>query len=769
MLRSRDRRGLAAVAAAVAVSVFAVGGAPRWALCAVAGLSVVALATAASSRRSLASVSPLLVLLGVSLGLTMVQLVPFPAFVLEALNPAGYELVAGGAELLGDSPTFLPLSLDPPNTLFEALELATLLALAYVCLRIATSERGRAGLLAIVAIAAAGAALVALGGKLVGAESLYGIYRPALVPQFLGPLVNPNHLACLLAMGALVSAGLVLRTRQSVAQRAAWGAAGLLSLVVCLLTESRGAAVGLALGAAVFIAALLVQRRPREATQKRVHMLRATIPIAVVMICGLSLVVFFSAGGVGDQLAATKAAEIDAPLGKVVAWRSAARLVEESPWVGVGRGAFEPAFTRLHPASAAFTYSHLENEYLQAVVDWGLPGALLIALALAWLMIVAAQRLREGPLAAGALGALAVVAAQSAVDFGLALPGVALPVLAIASTLTYPALRDQVPARHARLVALRLAGGAAVALLAVVVATPVGRTLRDDQQLLLATGRADLTTARALMARHPLDYLAVGRAADALAARRDPAALQYLNRALVLHPTHPDLHRLAARLLYRAGHRSQALLEYATAIAPAPNPVELIAEVIRAFPDPDDAVRALPPDHANPRRVIKILEAGGHEAVAQRYVVRVLERGQPSVGTLEFLAMYSFRGSDRLGAELAARRWLDATASIEAAVILARILIARSAHAEAEQALLGALAARPGAAGQDPARMLLAEISMATRDWPRARERLHELRASPSINRTLRRKIHVHLTTVEQALGNNEQAELERERERALR
>src|SRR6185369_6190725 len=112
------------------------------------------------------------------------------------------------------------------------------------------------------------------------------------------------------------------------------------------------------------------------------------------------------------------------------------------PWVGVGRGAFEAAFTRVHPASGLASYSHLENEYLQAVVDWGVIGALALGLLAIWVAVAAVKRWRDGPLAAGALGALTVVAIQSNVDFGVEFLGLAAPMTAVAAALTYVPLRE---------------------------------------------------------------------------------------------------------------------------------------------------------------------------------------------------------------------------------------------------------------------------------------------------------------------------------------
>src|SRR5690606_33741716 len=98
---------------------------------------------------------------------------------------------------------------------------------------------------------------------------------------------------------------------------------------------------------------------------------------------------------------------------------STTSLVEESPWAGIGRGAFEPVFTRVHPGAAFHSFSHVENEYLQAVVEWGIPGSVFLFLSALWFGITAARRWHQGPLAAGALGAITAVALQSTVDFGV--------------------------------------------------------------------------------------------------------------------------------------------------------------------------------------------------------------------------------------------------------------------------------------------------------------------------------------------------------------
>ncbi len=150
-MRQRDRNTWIVTIAALVVAVFAIGGAHRWSVVALGLLSAGALSLQITSQRQLGRPSPLLVLLAAAVALTALQLVPLPALVMEILHPAAYDLIADGSRLAGSGePVLLPLSLDPPGTLFELVKLCSYLALGYVAVRMAVSERGRIRILTAV-------------------------------------------------------------------------------------------------------------------------------------------------------------------------------------------------------------------------------------------------------------------------------------------------------------------------------------------------------------------------------------------------------------------------------------------------------------------------------------------------------------------------------------------------------------------------------------------------------------------------------------------
>jgi len=675
-MRFRDWVTALAALAAVAVSIFAMGGVLRWTQALVAVLVAIAFAFTIISRRGLARISPLVALLGLAAVLTAIQVLPLPDAIVSALTPTTAALREDGTALVRvDAQS--TLTADAPATLSALVFFLTLLGLALVALRISASERGRYRVIASITLLCGATAAVVAIHKVFRMSALYGLYEPYYAqPYILGPLLNSNSLACLMAVGAMLAIGLAAHRRQPGWLRAMWLAIVAGCGAITVATVSRGATIALAAGALVTVGVLLGQRFVGHDSTKRRRIRFATnaLPIGVVAACVVLLVIWVNAGNVGRQLSHLSMDEISQSRSKFAAWRSSVTLVEETPWIGVGRGAFEPVFTRVHPASGLATYSYLENEYIQAIVDWGVPGALAIGIAMIWLAFVAIRRWRDGPLVAGALGALAVVAIQSNVDFGLEFLGLAAPITAIAATVAYVPLRETTRLRNVRAaraaLVLALVGGAWLLL--------SDRTMTTDEDRRALRAHPSLARAREAIERHPFDYYNYAIAAEVLEQRREAWAIRVLNHALVLHPTHPDLHRMAARMLYREGRVAQSAIEYSAALRSAENPRRLLAEILARFPR-EQAAAAIPVDYAVPELMLRTIVELGRADVATLWLERVLKLQPRNSLACERLVTLAQQGADAAAA-IAGERCANLLHDYQTRLVLAEMLAKKQNH-----------------------------------------------------------------------------------------
>jgi len=664
--------------AAIAASVLLIGGVLRWTQAIVALLVAVAISATALSRRAFARKPPLVAFLIAAAALTALQLVPLPAGLASALVPTTEALRSDGAELAGVSP-WRGASADASASLGQLIYFLTLLGVAVLALRMATSERGRYRIIAAVTTLCGLVALIAGVHRLFGLTALYGIYEPTYAqPQLVAPLLNGNSLACLMGVGAMLGIGLAAHRKQPSWLRAVWLVHVIGCSLVVVVTVSRGGTLALAGGALVTIAVLIVQRiSGSDRTRKRrARYLGNALPIGVIAGCLTILVIYSSAGKVEAQLSQLSFDELHYSRSKFAAWRSAMTLIEEQPWLGVGRGSFEAAFTHVHEASGLATYSHLENEYLQAVVDWGIPGAVLLAAIALWLAVIAVRRWRDGALAAGALGALAVVAAQSNVDFGLEFLGLSAPVVAIAATLTFVPLRES--ERTGLLRAVRGVHALALVAGAILLFSSLTTTLDEDRREL--SSRPTIAHARAVIQRHPLDYYSYAVAAELAAKAGDPRAIRLLNHAMALHPTHPQLHRMAARMLLAEGRQSQAAIEYAATLRTTPDPRPVLDEIATKFPV-DLAASALPIDYPEPQVLVTELLAKQRGHIARLWLTRVLDLN-PRKGRACDLMVKLAESGDLTAAEIVARRCADRLADYQARIGLARQLASKLAYPE---------------------------------------------------------------------------------------
>ncbi len=724
-MRRRDTISLAAGALALLTAVLVVGGVLRWAQAIVAGLLAIALIPQLFARRTFDRIPPIILLPLAAAVLTAIQLIPLPAGVLGVLDHAGNQLRVDGASLAQTHP-WMSISLDPAGSLRALAFFTILTGVALLGLRFSASERGRFGLLGGVAVTCGIAAAVTGVHTLLSADELYGLYAPlhSHVSPIFGPLLNQNHLGGLMAIGAILSVGLSFYERQPTQLRVAWIVNALGCVIVCAASLSRGAVIGMGLGLAVTTGLLLARRM--EASRR--HGWRRDLPIAIVVGLGVALALHASAGDVTGQIEDTSLTELSKPMSKYAAWKSSIELVEETPWVGIGRNAVESCLTRVNPGSAYFTYSHLENEYLSAIVEWGIPGALLLAVILGWCVATAIRRWREGALAAAGLGALAMIMFQSFVDFGVELLGVAVPATIVACTLQRVRLRPSGNPTRQRLGRLALIVGLAAS--AAVLLMPVTTGVSEDHDELLASMPATMAQIRTSIERHPLDYLGFGLGADTTSRDGDVHAVEYLNQSLALHPTHPGLHRLAARMLVGLKEYKQAAVEYSLAMDAEIAPRRLIDEVVLLLPTAEDAAAAIPTDYPNLDVMLHTLDDVKRHDITQLWLERVAARPQHDLHVIDMLFDLAMVREDFDAAKAAAELRMSVAHTTTSRTMLAKVRFARKEY----DVLLKDLADVRTWTGRidekAAAWMIKCDVIIARKDWDPALECLHQLDSS---------------------------------------
>ena len=639
-MSKKDRAAAILVTITLVVASFALGSAPRWAVCVTAGLCFLTVVPLIRSRRYIEKRPLVLLFLIVAGCATAMQLIPMPSSIVELLSPHRWDLAVSNARAWKTEPAgLLPFSYDPPGTLVELVKLCGYFAFAYVCFWLAASSAGRRWLMTAVALVGGAMAFTALAHGLVGADKLYGVYTPDFhPPRFMGPLLNPNHMAGLLAFSTPIAIGMAVAMRGH--KRLAFMGIAFLTGGVTFLTQSRGGAISVVVASAATGALLFLQKRRGDQAAEVEDVVgvpkHVVVPATIMMACGLSLLVAITAGGVAQELSSTTTEQLSGETYKLEAWRSSKNMMGRHWMTGVGRGAFEFAFTRDHPASGIKTYSHIENEYLQTLLDWGVPVAAALGILATLIALAAARRRFVGPMEAGALGGMISLALHNFIDFNLEFPAVALPALAALAILLPAKLKETRSPRRRRMMAFGGLAGALVVL--AVAASPLGRRaqaevddLDDDLEVSKGLVPHELVErAEDITERHPADYIAFGQAARVLVAKGDRRAVDVVNRSLDLNPQHPGLHWLAAQMLASTtqGHE-QALIEYGLALGNTEAPRAILADMLVRFTDVGKAAQALP----------AIADVQANAALAPRIMIElsVLQRNDVALAWAERL------------------------------------------------------------------------------------------------------------------------------------
>jgi O-antigen ligase len=373
-------------------------------------------------------------LYGLVLLWAVLQIVPVPA-------RFAHPLWAMASDVLG---RHLPgtISIDPWRTKGEILKLSAQAGACWLAYSMGRDRTLAKPMFNAVIVIGALYAAYGLGLAVINSSQAQLIYRTSFPNKYLsGPFMLHNSfatycgLACVAALSKLVAAGSDLIVVKHGARRFAlsvvqyvfgggvpWLVAFLLTFACVTASASRGGFVSLLAGlvAMAILAALLAKRSSGKAW--------AVAAIAVV----LCPVLFFIVSN-SDTLAARLDTMLDAGAAddvRLALWAASRRMIASVPWQGLGLGTFQDAYPLYSDHALAFVMDKAHSDYLELVAGLGLPaaGACLLAIALlAWRNVTGAlARRRDRYFCVAAVGATAIVAVHSGVDFSLQIPAIAV-------------------------------------------------------------------------------------------------------------------------------------------------------------------------------------------------------------------------------------------------------------------------------------------------------------------------------------------------------
>ena len=409
--------------------------------------------------------SPVIGCLAVLVLLAVWQMVPLPRSILGTIAPTTARLYQ---RLLPARPEVLPhgehrddpippagstLSLYPAATRYELARLLTLFLLfaAVANLPDPTAALRRLSLAALLN----GSALALFGlVQFFSSDNHSVFWTVPTAGQVFGPFVNRNHFAFYMNLCIFLSVGLLLarfaerdRTGKAPAQgfqprpgggsgrrllhhRSARGLTieaetmGILfalalmvsSVVVCL---SRGGLLALAGGSILGVALRLW--RTGWSMRERIFLL---VPAIV-----LAMVTWFGFDQVAARLETLRGAEVVKDE-RVTFWSHALMQARDYPLWGTGFGTYQfvERLYRGDAGNANMLVEHAHNDYLEVLVEAGVPGLLATVLALILLLWIGLRVVRRDSgrpadgLALGALLGVVAIAIHSVTDFSLHIP-----------------------------------------------------------------------------------------------------------------------------------------------------------------------------------------------------------------------------------------------------------------------------------------------------------------------------------------------------------
>jgi len=367
------------------------------------------------------------ILFAIVIGIALLQVVPWVPAVLR--NPIWDQ----ATDILGNG-VYGSIAVDRVAALIYVLRLLAYAGVFYLSVLMGRdAQRARIG----VRLVAYSGALYGVYGLLVywsGNRSILWFAKWAYPQDLTGPFVNHNSFATYLGLCALATLTLTLETfarielrgdiRRKITQaidfisrRSLFLLMVFILVTALLLTHSRGGLAATIAGAVILLLAITFS--PGTGRMRRVGIWSIGPCLLMLLIAA-----FISGDATMNRLLTT---DIDSNT-RLLVDQLTVQAIKDYPILGIGLGSFTAVFPIYRTADVLYYFDLAHNDYLQNILELGIPAVLCLFGALGCLVGLCIQgirtRHRDAIFPCLGLAASALVGLHSAVDFSLQIPAV---------------------------------------------------------------------------------------------------------------------------------------------------------------------------------------------------------------------------------------------------------------------------------------------------------------------------------------------------------
>lgn len=389
-----------------------------------------------------AGARPLLILACCLAALPLLQLIPLPGALWQALP--GRDEVARLDMLFGED-FVRPVSLQPSRTLSVVAGL--LPPLAALLLTLAASERSRRRAIGVTIAVAILSALLGTIQILGGPESEAYFYTVTNHNTSVGFFSNSNHLSTLFLIAMVFVTALVSGSADAGRSRG-WRIVqmGLIGFFTAAIIANRSLA-----GILLLVPALLFwgTTRPWFAMRFRALTGRGRAAIALVMGVAYSAAALFA---VRSEAVRELMAGLTDPSERLDYLRGTLALATDMFPFGSGFGTFRALYAGQEDLAQVTTVfvNHTHNDYAELLLETGIAGPLLLAAFALWFALRLRAMMRDGraapPEAVAAAAAIVLIALHSVVDYPLRTAAIGAVAAMCAGLLVYRREGGKMPA-----------------------------------------------------------------------------------------------------------------------------------------------------------------------------------------------------------------------------------------------------------------------------------------------------------------------------------